>query len=85
MEQISARPENFHELLVAALCHPNQLVVAYCLLALDRMNSPVIESLPAEMLERREKITLLTGSFSTSMDLGGLARQLKKKRKNRVS
>ena len=79
LESIGERPDDFHDLLVASLAHPSQLVVGYCLVALDRMQSVALKALPAELLARRDKITILMGSFSQSMDIGGLARQLTKK------
>jgi hypothetical protein len=79
LESIGERPGDFHDLLVASLSHPSQVVVGYCLIALDRMRSVALKSLPTELLARRDKITILMGSFSRSMDIGGLARQLTKK------
>jgi hypothetical protein len=85
LERIVARPDDFHDLLVTSLTHPSQLVVGYSLLALDRMHSRALEDLPPQLLTRRDKITLRTGSFSQSMDLGGLARQITKRRRDRVA
>ena len=79
LEDIGARPGDFHDLLVASLTHPSQLVVGYCLIALDRMQSVALMSLPKELLARRDKITFFMGSFSQSTDIGGLARRLAKK------
>jgi hypothetical protein len=55
------------------------LVVGYCLLGLELIGSTKLGILPAQLLDRRDKVTIREGSFSTSTDLGGLARQLKKK------
>jgi hypothetical protein len=83
-DEVVAHPELYHDQLVAALNDQSQLVVAYCLLALEKMKSPALAALPDSLLARREKITIRFGSFSTSSDLGGLARQLKKKNEKRA-
>lgn len=85
LENIAARPKDFHDLLVASLSHPSQIVVGYCLLALDQMQSTALRNLPPELLTRRDQISIHLGSFRQSMDLGGLARQLNKKWKNQVA
>jgi hypothetical protein len=77
-ERIATDFQEGEHKLVKLLEHENQLVVAYALLTLQLMGSRGLRALPAELLERRSKITLRTGSFSTSMDLGGLARQFQK-------
>ena len=77
-ERIAAEFRQCEHKLVKLLSHENQLVVAYALLTLQLMGSESLRTLPAELLQRRSKITLRTGSFSTSMDVGGLARQLQK-------
>jgi hypothetical protein len=55
------------------------LVVAYALQTLELMGSPALPELPDELLERRQQVTFICGSFKNSMDLGGLARQLRKR------
>jgi len=82
VEQISRLPE-CHEGLLALLSSPRQLVVAYALHTLELMNSPVLAELPDELLERRQQVTSLCGSFKMSMDLGGLARQIRKRARER--
>lgn len=82
VEQIAQLPE-CHNGLVALLSSPNQLVVAYALQTLELMGSPVLAELPDELLERRQKVTLQCGSFRNSMDLGGLARQIRKRARGR--
>jgi hypothetical protein len=72
-----------HDGLVRLLSEGNQLVVAYALLTLQMMGSGVLENLPEELLGRREKVTIHTGSFRNSMDLGGLARQVQKRARQR--
>jgi len=83
VESIAARPAEFEPLVIEALASPNQLIVAYCLVTLDRMRSGALQHLPAELLERRQQIILQSGSFSTSMELGGLAAQLAAKWKRK--
>jgi hypothetical protein len=43
------------------------------------MKSPALAALPDSLLTHRGKVTMSFGSFSTSSDLGGVARQLRKK------
>jgi hypothetical protein len=83
MLEIARGHTECHDRLVRLLSEDNQLVVAYALLTLQMMGSPVLENLPEELLERREKITIDIGSFRNSMDLGGLARQVQKRSRQR--
>src|SRR4030095_3495381 len=69
VEQIAQVPE-CHDGLLALLSSPSQLVVAYALHTLALMNSPALAELPDELLERRQQVTSLCGSFKNSMDLG---------------
>jgi len=72
-----------HDDLVRLLASESQLVVAYALLTLQMMGSGVLEDLPEDLLGRREKVTTDIGSFRSSMDLGGLARQVQKRARQR--
>src|SRR4051812_29097389 len=72
-----------HDGLVRLLSSEDQLVVAYALLTLQAMRSRVLENVPQQLLERREKVTIDIGSFRNSMDLGGLARQVRKRARRR--
>jgi hypothetical protein len=65
------------------LSSPNQLLVAYALQTLELMGSPALADLPDELLERRQQVTLQSGSFRNSMDLGGLARQIRRRARER--
>jgi hypothetical protein len=67
------------EYLLDNLKTENQVAIAYVLLTLERMKSPRLKEVIEDYCGRRKKITLLEGSFSTSMDLGGLARRIRKK------
>lgn len=64
--------------VVSLLSHKNQLVVAYSLLTLTRMDSAILGSLPADLLDRKEKITQMMGSFADKMELGAFARHVQK-------
>jgi hypothetical protein len=78
VEQVAGVPE-CHDGLVALLQAPSQLVVAHALQALELMRSPALAELPDELCGRRQQVTFQCGSFRTSMDLGGYARQIRKR------
>lgn len=82
VEQLARLPQ-CHDGLVALLSSANQLVVAYALQTLELMESSVLTELPDEVLERRQKATFQCGSFKNSMDLGGFARQIRKRARER--
>jgi hypothetical protein len=65
--------------LIALLNHNNQLVVAYSLLTLDKMNSPALGKLPPELFQRGDKITQMMGSFADKLELKAFARHIQKK------
>lgn len=77
--EIAEKHLDCEDALVELLGSESQLVAAYALLTLERMNSDVVAELPTELLECRKQITLHMGSFRNSMDLGGLARQVQKR------
>jgi hypothetical protein len=77
-ERVALHPE--HEKgLISLLTSPNQLVVAYALRTLELMKSSSLADLPDELLDRKEKVSFQIGSFRNSMDLGGLAREIRKR------
>jgi hypothetical protein len=78
VEQIAARPD-CHDGLLALLGSPSQLVVAHALQALELLGSKALAALPDELCGRREQVTFQCGSFRTGMDLGGYARQIRKR------
>lgn len=84
-EQIAAAHPECEPALASLLLDENPLVVAYALLTLELMRSPVLQNLPSEVLQRRSNVTLVTGSIKTAMDLGGLARQVQKRAKGQSS
>jgi hypothetical protein len=84
-EQIAAGNPECEPLLSALLSDRNQLVVAYALLTLELMRSPVLLELPAELLERRSSVMLAFTGVMTTTNLGALARQIQKRAKQRAS
>jgi hypothetical protein len=77
-EEIAQLPE-CHEGLLAMLSSTNHLVVAYTLQTLEMMGSPALVDLPDELLDSKRNLTIQAGSFRNSMDLGGFARQIRKR------
>src|SRR5262249_36619410 len=82
VEQI-AQVSECHDGLLTLLSSPSQLVVAYALLTLELMKSSALADLPDELLERLQQVTSVCGSFKNSIDLGGLARQIRKRARER--
>jgi len=78
IKDIAAEIGKYRERLVRCLHDDNQLLVAYALLVFKRVHDPILKELPAELLNRHNKITVLTGSFSEVMELGAFARMLRK-------
>jgi hypothetical protein len=68
----------YRERLMECLSHGPQLVAAYALLVLRKVNDPALKELPTELLTSHKKITVRTGSFSETMELGAFARMLRK-------
>jgi hypothetical protein len=68
----------YRERLMECLSHESQLVAAYALLVLRKVNDPALKELPTELLTSHKKITVRTGSFSDTMELGAFARMLRK-------
>ena len=78
VERLADHPEE-EDNLTRLLETEKHLVAAYILLALEAMKAPGLRLVLGNFENRREKVTLLCGSFSTAMDLGGLARSIRKK------
>ena len=68
----------YRERLMECLSHESQLVAAYALLVLSKVNDLALNELPTELLTRHEKMTVRSGSFSNKMELGAFARMLRK-------
>lgn len=78
VEQAAADPA-CHAGLLALLSSPSQLVAAHALQALELAGSPALAVLPDELCDRREQVSFQWGSFRNTMDLGGYARQVRKR------
>lgn len=83
-ERIAGEYPQFHDALVDILTSPHQLVVAYALMTLRMMRSPILAKLSEELANRKEKVTIAIGCFLNSVDLGGLARQYRKEARCRA-
>ena len=84
IKDVAAEIGKYRERLVRCLHDDDQLVVAYVLLVFKRAHDPILKELPAELLNRHNKITVRTGSFSQTMELGAFARMLRKQAATRV-
>ena len=78
-EALARRISESEPLLYSGLTHNNQHVVAYCLLALDLGSSPRLRELPEGLDSDKRHVSTIRGSFSNQMQIGDLARQLRKK------
>ena len=74
-EEIAANIERYRNLAIRALDDPDPLVVAYCLSILHDKQDQSLTELSPSLLGSNSKVTIVEGSFSTSTDLGGLARK----------
>jgi hypothetical protein len=73
-ERLAADPQRFERAVASLLEHPSQLVVGYSLFTLHLMRSSLLASLPDSLLQRRDGLTVQTGSFRERTDLGSYAR-----------
>jgi len=64
------------EVFACHLEHSDALVVAYCLVGLQRLHSRKLEQLPTGLLERSEPIVFRGGCFYRRLTLGQLASEL---------
>ena len=80
---IAEEIDKYRERLVKCLSDDSQLVAAYALLVLRKVNDPALNELPTELLTRHEKITVSFGSFRQNMELGAFARMLRKEARRR--
>ena len=76
LEKLGSRAE---EPLTQLLYHEHPLVCAYALWTLFKVGSPVFDWLPDELMKRKERVTIRSGSFSTRNNLGGWAAHLRKR------
>jgi hypothetical protein len=78
-EEIAKSHPECESLLIDLLLDNHQLVVAYSLLTLKMMKSAALQNLPADLLQRRSNIKIISGSFANGTDLGGLTREIQKR------
>lgn len=83
VEQIDA-VQACHDGLLALLSFPSQLVVAHALQSLELTGSPPLAELSDELCGRHGQVTFQCGSFRNSMDLGGYARQVRRRARQRA-
>jgi hypothetical protein len=67
---------DLEERIFKALTNDNPFLVANCIAALEAMESNRLSSLPREIFERPERLTVITGSFAQHYTLGRLAREI---------
>ena len=84
VEQIAETHPEYESDLASLLVDPSQLVAAYALQTLERMRSPLLENIPAEVLQRRSRVTRTMGSIMDKTDLGALARQAQRRARERA-
>ena len=78
-EALAARVLEAEGRLLDLLAHENQHIVAYALLTLDLAGSVRLRKLPAQLLADKRHVTIITGSFAEKLEIGALARMLKKR------
>jgi hypothetical protein len=60
-----------------ALTNKNRFLVSRCLVTLEAINSSKLITLPSEIFQREDGITLLDGSFGFPYTVGRLAREIR--------
>jgi hypothetical protein len=83
-EELAASHPECESALASLLLDASQLVAAYALLTLELMDSPILQNIPPEVLQRRSRVTLTTGSINVTTDLGSLARQAQLRARKRA-
>lgn len=83
-EELAASHAECGPALASLLLDASQLVAAYALLTLELMESPLLQHIPPEVLQRRSRVTLSTGSIHVTTDLGWLAREAQRRARERV-
>jgi hypothetical protein len=78
-EILAERISESEPLLYSGLSHSNQHMVAYCLLSLDLGSSPRLCDLPEGLDSDKRHVSMIFGSFINQMQIGDLARKLRKK------
>jgi hypothetical protein len=78
-EALAERISQSESLLYSGLSHDDQHVVAYCLLALNLGLSIRLRQLPEALEADKRHVTINRGSFTKNIQIGDLARELRKK------
>ena len=78
-EALAERISESETLLYSGLSHDDQHVVAYCLLALSLGSSARLCELPEALETDKRHVTIIRGSFANQVQIGDLARELRKK------
>jgi hypothetical protein len=81
-EVLAAKPE-CEARLRELLSHENKLVVSYSLVALEIMGSGSLGQLPDDLLDSKQLITRLKGSFAIEFELGEFAKEIQKQWRER--
>jgi hypothetical protein len=84
-EEIAAAHPECEESLASLLADKCQFVAGYALLTLELMRSRIIEDLPDEILQRRSNVSVVYEGIRSATDLGGLARQIRKRARGNAS
>lgn len=74
-EEIAQSHPECETALATLLLDPSQLVAAYALRTLETMESPLLQEIPPEVLQRRSRVTFTSGSIKWTTDLGWMARR----------
>jgi hypothetical protein len=64
------------ERIFKALTDENRFLVSRCLVVLEAIKSPRLHALPPQILERNDRIHLISGSFGSHYTVGQLARKI---------
>ena len=83
-EELAACHPDCEPALASLLLDASQLVAAYALQTLEWMESPLLQNIPPEVLQRRSRVTLTSGSIHETMDLGWLARRAQRRARRRA-
>lgn len=76
IDLLVSRADESEDLFVSHLTSGDAMVVAYCLIGLERLHSERIERLPSEVFARTKPIVLRVGCFGRRVTLGQLAHEI---------
>jgi hypothetical protein len=83
-EELAASHSECGPALASLLLDASQLVAAYALQTLELMESPLLRDIPPEVLQRRSRVTITTGSIHMTTELGWLARRAQRRARARA-